>query len=100
MPAIQKTTGAAKKAKGSIIKTKGKQKKELPYEWRRINYFFEFFDGESSTEHLWEMLKLALTSGDDNGDAQQRSNMLFFYEYTKELIENIYILLQQQKKKA
>lgn len=82
----------------NISKNKKGKKKELVYEWRRVAYFFQFFDVETSTEHLWEMLKLALTSEDDPGDVKERSNMIFFYEYTKELLENIYILLQEKKK--
>ncbi|MEI9959387.1 MAG: hypothetical protein WDM90_24410 [Ferruginibacter sp.] len=44
------------------------------------------------------MLKLALTSEEENGDLTERSNMLFFYEYTKELIENIHVLLEEKIK--
>jgi hypothetical protein len=84
--------------KKNILKNKKGKKKELVYEWRRVAYFFQFFDVETSTEHLWEMLKLALTSEDDSGDVNKRSDMIFFYEYTKELFENIYILLQEKKK--
>lgn len=84
--------------KKSILKNKKGKKKELAYEWRRVAYFFQFFDVETSTGHLWEMLKLALTSEDDLGVVKERSNMIFFYEYTKELLGNIYTLLQEKKK--
>lgn len=82
----------------NISKKRREKKKELVYEWRRVAYFFQFFDVETSSRHLWEMLKLALTSEDDSGDINERSDMIFFYEYTKELFENIYILLQEKKK--
>lgn len=77
---------------------KEKQKKQLPYEWRRVNYFFTLFDEESSTEHLWKMLKLALTNEEENTEGSERSNMIFFYEHITELVENIYILSQEKKK--
>lgn len=77
-----------------------KQKKGLPYEWRRIDYYFELLDQEGPADDLWKMLKLALIADNDHIDPRDRSNMLFFYEYTKELFENIYILLQQQKKNS
>ncbi len=75
-----------------------KKSKKLSYEWRRIIYFFQWYSIESSSEHLWEMLKLALTSEDENGDLKERSTMLNFYEHGKELIENIYIVLKEKTK--
>jgi hypothetical protein len=74
------------------------KKKKLPYEWKRINYFFKLLDKKGPEEELWKMLKLALTCDNDNADEHDRSNMIFFYEYAKELFENIYTLLQQQQK--
>jgi len=41
-----------------------KKNKKLSYEWRRIEYFFQWFSVDSGKEKLWEMLKLALTSQD------------------------------------
>lgn len=76
------------------------QDKQLPYEWRRIGYYFELLDQEGPTEELWKMLKLAMIADNDHINPRDRSNMLFFYEYTKELFENIYTLLQQQKKNS
>ena len=78
---------------------KGKKKKKLSYEWRRIDYFFELFNEEGASEDLWEMLKLALTNDEEETEGRERSNMLFLYEYTKELYENIYILLLKERDK-
>jgi hypothetical protein len=79
---------------------KAKQKQQLlSYEWRRINQYFEILDKQGPAEELWKILKLALTDGSGETESRHRSNMLFFYEHTKELFENIYKLLQQQKKK-
>lgn len=78
---------------------KGKKKKKLSYEWRRIDYFFELFNEEGASEELWEMLKLALTNDEEETEGRERSNMIFLYEYTKELYELLYILLMQEKDK-
>ena len=77
---------------------KSKRKKKLPYEWRRIDYFFDLFDDEGWSEELWKMLKLALTNDEEETEGTERSNMIFLYEYTKELYENIYILLHKEKR--
>ncbi len=79
---------------------KGKRKKKLSYEWRRIEYFFDLFDDEGWSEELWKMLKLALTNDEEGTEGNERSNMIFLYEYTKELYENIYELLLQEKSKT
>ena len=73
--------------------------KELPYQWRRIDYYFELLDEKGPEEDLWKMLKLALIADNESIDQRDRSNMLFFFEYTKELFENIYVLLKAQKEK-
>ena len=78
----------------------GKKKKKLSYEWRRIDYFFELFNEEGASEELWKMLKLALTNDEEETEGKERSNMIFFYEYTKELYGNIFFLLMEQKAKA
>ena len=49
--------------------TKLKKKKKLPYEWRRIDYFFDLFDDEGWSEELWKMLKLALTNDEEEPEA-------------------------------
>jgi len=77
----------------------GKKKKKLSYEWRRIDYFFELFNEEGASEELWKMLKLALTNDEEETEGSERSNMIFLYEYTKELYENISILLVDEKAK-
>lgn len=68
------------------------------YEWKRIAYFFDFFDEEGPKELLWDMLKLALTSQEDDGEPSSRSSMIFFYEHTVELFANIHTILKSQLK--
>jgi hypothetical protein len=79
------------------MKTKAKHK--MPNHWRRVDHFFGWFDAEFATEKLWEILKLALTNGNEDTEVKERSNMIFFFEYTKELYENVGILLQKEKEK-
>jgi hypothetical protein len=79
---------------------KAKKKKKLPYEWRRINHFFELFNDNGASEELWKMVKLAVTNDEEETEGWERSNMIFLYESTKELYENIYILLQVEKNKT
>ena len=97
-----KTNNESKKETAFVKTTKGKSKKmkKLSYEWRRINYFFELFSDEGATEELWKMLKLALTNDEEETEGKERSNMIFVYEYTKELYENIFTLLIEQKSKS
>ncbi|MEO6230427.1 MAG: hypothetical protein ABJB11_13730 [Ferruginibacter sp.] len=85
--------GTGKKAKGAISKTKDQQNKALSKEWQQIAYYFELLDKEGPAEDCWKMLKLALVADNDKTNARDRSNMLFFYEYTKQLFENVYTLL-------
>ena len=100
MPSAKKETAAVKKVKAAVQPPKKPRTKAtaLPYEWQRINYYFELLDEEGPAEDLWKMLKLALIADNDRSTERDRSNMLFFYENTKELFENIYSLLQQIKK--
>ena len=89
--------GATKKSNAKEPENKEHKKKQLPYEWRRINDFFEWFEVSVATEHFWEILKLAITYEGEGPDGRERSNMIFFFEYTRELYENIYNLLQKEK---
>ena len=76
------------------------KKKRMAYEWRRIDNYFDWLFGlDGPSEILWNMLKLAITNGEEEAEAKERSNMIFFYENTKELFENIAVLLKKQKDK-
>jgi hypothetical protein len=75
-----------------------KQKKELSYEWQRVDHFFSLFELKDPDEELWEILKLALVADNDHTDERERDSMIFFYDSAKELFENIYTLLQKKKK--
>jgi hypothetical protein len=82
------------------MKKKGKtQKDELSYEWKRVAYFFEWFDADDATEHFWEILKLALVADNDKADERERSNMIFFYENVIELFENVFEIWKRKREK-
>jgi len=55
---------------------------------------------EGAGEELWKMLKLALTNDDEETEGKDRGNIIFLYEYTKDLYENVFILLVQQISKS
>ena len=69
---------------------KGAYAREFSYEWKRIEYFFEWFDPAGATEEFWKILKLALTADNEKADERERSNMIFFYEHATELFENLF----------
>lgn len=80
---------------------KVKQAKPLPFEkeWARINYYFEMLDEQGPAEDLWEMLKLALIADNDLVTPRERSNMIFLYEYTKQLIATYIPCYRRRTKK-
>ena len=81
-------------------KSKNKLKKKVEpnnYEWNRIKYYFALYQNTRSTEELWDMFKLAMTSEDDDGEIRTRRNMIFFFEHTKELFENITAIIKNSK---
>jgi hypothetical protein len=78
---------------------KKRAKKQIRYEWRRIDELFEWFPVDYSSELFWEMLKLAITFDEEGPDGRERSNMIALYEYTTELYENIFTLLEKEKGK-
>jgi hypothetical protein len=89
---------ALRNIKRCAMAAKKKKIYELSYEWQRLDYFFALFELKGPDEELWEILKLALIADNDQIDERERGKMIFFYEYTKELFENIFILLQDKKK--
>lgn len=84
-----------KKAKTKACK---KGPPPLPYEWRRLQYFFDCYTAGDSKDMLWQMLKLSLTSNDETINELKRSNMIFFYEVLAEMLTHSQSLLQQALK--
>ena len=92
-----KNAGDANANKHSAKKKQAK--KQMRYEWLGIDEFFEWFPVDYSSELFWEMLKLAITFDEEGPDGRERSDMIALYEYTTELYENIFTLLEKEKGK-
>lgn len=84
---------------GKNKRVKSKKAKGLSPEWYRINDFFMILDEDGPSNELWKMLKLALIVNNDNTDERDRSNMIFLYENTKKLFEDVFTLLEKEKKR-
>ena len=79
--------------------SKVSKKKPLPFEWKKIDAFFNWFDAEGAKELLWSMLKLALNNDVQQPEAKESSNMIFFYKHTKELFDVVHELLAKKQEK-
>ena len=95
-PAKNNSDGKKKGNKKAKCKT---QKDELSDEWKRVAYFFEWFDPEGTKGQFWEILKLALVADNDKADERERSNMIFFYENVTVLFENVFQIWKRKRKK-
>lgn len=60
--------------------------------WAVFHEFFDFFDGDSPKEHQWYLLIMSLTNSSDEMGAKQRSNLIFFFEYSLALIKAAEVL--------
>ncbi|NOT91972.1 hypothetical protein [Ferruginibacter sp.] len=80
-------------------RVKTKNRKSLGPEWGRTQDFFMILGEDGPSDELWKMLKLALIVDNDHSNELERSNMIFLYENAKVLFEDVFSLLQQQKKK-
>ena len=68
------------------------------HNWQQVNEYFNCFGREGTAADLWVVLKLALGNDKDETTGSQRSNMIFLYENLKDMAEQVWQLLQQQKK--
>jgi len=74
---------------------------EKKYAWKILHEFFEAFDEEGPQETLWFMLSAAMKLESEEVDGKERSNMIFFYEYSIAFFKAAYVLYQQHcEKKA
>jgi hypothetical protein len=72
---------------------------EKKYAWKILHEFFEAFDKDGPQETLWFMLSAALKLESEEIDGKERSNMLFFYEYTTAFFEAVHLLHRSHDKK-
>ncbi len=60
---------------------------------KAICTFFDMYGLASADERLWEMLKLALSSGEINDwNEVKRANIIHFYELLAQLVRANYVL--------
>ena len=69
------------------------------YAWLILKDYFETFDEQGPQEILWFMLTTAMKLENEDVSGTERSNMIFFYEYTLALFKASYILCNREKKK-
>lgn len=67
--------------------------------WKIVKEYFEFFEEEGLDEMIWFMLVQTMKSDSEDVTGKDRSNVLFFYEYTKILNKAVFYLskLKQEK---
>ncbi|MCG2613961.1 hypothetical protein LZZ85_06700 [Terrimonas sp. NA20] len=65
------------------------------YAWKILHEFFEAFDEEGAQETLWFMLSAAMKLESEEVDGKERSNMLFFYDYSMAFYKAVHFLYQE-----
>lgn len=76
-----------------------KEEKSTPLQV--LSDFCDTYKLHEANEILWDWVTTALSKSPSIYDAgRERSNLLFFYEKTKALIETVYIINAQQQEKA
>lgn len=74
---------------------------EKKYAWKVVQEFFKMFDEDGPQETLWFMLSAAMKLESDLVDERERSNLLFFYDYTVYFFKAVHFLhADRQKRKA
>lgn len=72
---------------------------EKKYAWKILHEFFEAFDEEGPQETLWFMLAAAMKLESEDIDGKERSNIIFFYEYSVALFKAAHVLYQHHYEK-
>jgi hypothetical protein len=67
--------------------------------WKIIREFYAFFEAEGAGEMLWYLLTVALISDNEEITSKHRSNLLFFYEYSRALHQAVYLLNEERQTK-
>jgi hypothetical protein len=65
------------------------------YAWKVLHEFFEAFDKEGAQETLWFMLSAAMKLESEEVDGKERSNMLFFYDYSVAFYKAVHFLYEE-----
>jgi len=77
------------------------EKKTSKAAWEIINDYFSFFSIETINHELWILTIGAVTNDElqQSEKGKERYNHIFFYEYTKMLLEAIAVLHNNQQGK-
>jgi len=69
---------------------------EKEYAWRILKDYFDTFDEQGPQEILWFMFTTAMKLENEEVSGSERSNMIFFYEYTVALFKAAYLLSKKK----
>ncbi|PZR27446.1 MAG: hypothetical protein DI535_10570 [Citrobacter freundii] len=72
---------------------------EKKYAWKILHEFFETFDEDGPQETLWFMLSAAMKLETEDVDGKERSNMLFFYDYSIAFFKAVHFLYRRHREK-
>ena len=91
-----KNTGKKSEALSSKTKQGKEEKEKLAHTRERVINFFVSYGAEEASRELWVILRLALTNKQEEVDAIKTDDMIFFYEMSKELFENIEMVWENE----
>jgi hypothetical protein len=78
-----------------------KETKSKEAAWKVIEEYCSFFGLETVHNELWLLTAAALTNDEveEAEKAQGRQDLIFFFEYTKMLMEAVYLLYEKRREK-
>ena len=72
---------------------------EKKYAWKILHEFFEIFDKDGPQELLWFMLSSAMKLESEVVGGRERSNLLFFYDYSIPFFQAVFFLYKDHLEK-
>jgi hypothetical protein len=70
---------------------------EKKYAWQILEEYFSTFEETGPRQILWFMLTAAMKLENESVTGEERSNLLFFYEYTIAAFQAAYVLSEAKK---
>jgi hypothetical protein len=83
----------------SELKPRKLSKEDMQNPYRVINDLFDYAHLPQIREHLWELLKLTISSSYHKQSRRDRANVLTFYEKLEQLVEAAHIIHRRRKKR-
>jgi hypothetical protein len=65
-----------------------------------LEVLFNEYSFDDLREMLWDMFKSALLNDSAYGERKERSNLIFFFERTNDLMTAIHVLIERKKAKS